>query len=1028
MKPLRLHIEAFGPYADSATLDFRRLHGQPLFLIHGPTGGGKTALLDAMCFALFGTTSGNERSGAELRSAFAASDKLTRVSFDFAHGTRRLRVVREPQQDRPKARGDGMTVHSAQAWLWDRSALAEGDDGSEGRLLAEKVSAVTAEITQLLGFSDAQFRQIVVLPQGRFREFLTASSEQKQQILQTLFDTALYARIEGRLADRERDLKNELANDDGRLAALLQAVEVDSIGALQSRVEHERELLVQRKAAVEPAREAARASQQALDAAVAGNRAVHDDEQAQAELRRLRDVAPTIEGIRARLAVAVRARPLPALATDARTRRQAADRAGMALLDARNRAESAGERLERFERTLEHERSDERTQARHRAEQEHARLQALAEDAARLEPLRDEAAQAAAALARARADAESATEALAKLERQVAQGREALPDVTAAAVAVEQARAEHGAAVQRVEIAALRDAAAGVAVQSGREADEAAQRASDAEEAARRSEADEKGLRMRWFAGQAALLAAELEAGTPCPVCGSAEHPSPAHTDEPLPTEEALDAAERRVADARRLAEQERTTRDRLRTRQTTQQAQAKEHDGRLGARAGAEHAALVAESEAAGEALRAAQRAHGQAQQARDGLARLEAAVPAARQGVQDAQAALLPAEGAAREAKAAAEAVHQRIPEALRGPGAFAEALARAARLREDLARALDKAREDQAEASRNASSAAEALRAATEDAARRNHEAAQAEAAFAEARVAAELTDDAELQRALADLAAESTLSERVRTHDDAIAKAEGAAQATAAARAGRQRVETAELEAIVRERAAEQQRAESAVASAEARLKQLEEAGRRHTKIVEEQAGRREIYERVATIAEVARGKNARRMSLQRFVLAALLEDVLRYASERLQRMSSGRYRLTRRDDVGDARSAGGLDLLVDDAYSGDCRPVATLSGGESFMAALALSLGLSDVVQALAGGVRIDALFIDEGFGTLDGEALERALDQLLDLQDGGRMVGIISHVAELRQRIETRVEVVPSRVGSTLRLHVSNDA
>ncbi|NGO89290.1 MAG: SMC family ATPase, partial [Halomonas sp.] len=170
----------------------------------------------------------------------------------------------------------------------------------------------------------------------------------------------------------------------------------------------------------------------------------------------------------------------------------------------------------------------------------------------------------------------------------------------------------------------------------------------------------------------------------------------------------------------------------------------------------------------------------------------------------------------------------------------------------------------------------------------------------------------------------------------------------------------------------------------------------------------------------TLSEVANGRTGNRISLQRFVLGVLLDDVLIQASARLVRMSRGRYQLVRREDPSKGNKASGLELDVADTYTGKNRPVATLSGGESFMAALALALGLSDVVQAYAGGIQLDTLFIDEGFGSLDQDALDQAIAMLSELQMSGRMIGIISHVSELKEQMPIRIDVLPSRQGSTV--------
>ena len=181
---------------------------------------------------------------------------------------------------------------------------------------------------------------------------------------------------------------------------------------------------------------------------------------------------------------------------------------------------------------------------------------------------------------------------------------------------------------------------------------------------------------------------------------------------------------------------------------------------------------------------------------------------------------------------------------------------------------------------------------------------------------------------------------------------------------------------------------------------------------------------DAYQTAASLAETARGNNPSRLTFSAFVLQAILDDVLQAANLRLTSMSRGRYSLSRTGDVLDARRENGLNIEVTDSFTGVARPVKTLSGGELFLASLSLALGLSDVVQAYAGGIRLDTILVDEGFGTLDSEALDMAIRTLTDLQKGGRLVGIISHVSELRERISARLEVIPGQRGSTAVFHV----
>ncbi|MCA9510966.1 MAG: hypothetical protein KC560_09705, partial [Myxococcales bacterium] len=286
------------------------------------------------------------------------------------------------------------------------------------------------------------------------------------------------------------------------------------------------------------------------------------------------------------------------------------------------------------------------------------------------------------------------------------------------------------------------------------------------------------------------------------------------------------------------------------------------------------------------------------------------------------------------------------------------------------------------------------------------------------------ASRFADDAAFAAAREHAGRIEVLAAEIQRHDDERVAAQALLRDREAAIEGRAEPELTALRAA----AAAADEARSAAASAYHRcastLEALEAVRAKLDASAREQREIDEAYAAVGTLADVASGRNAHNLSLQRFVLSVLLDDVLIEADHRLALMSRSRYRLRRAEGVADGRRKAGLDLEVEDAWTGATRPVSTLSGGESFMAALALALGLSDVVQAYAGGIRLDTLFIDEGFGSLDPESLELAIQALLDLRASGRMVGVISHVAELRERIDVRLEVLASERGSRTRLVV----
>jgi len=289
VKPLRLSLEAFGPYAGRQDLDFADLKDQSFFLIHGPTGAGKTSILDGISYALYGQTSGGLRETRDLRSHFAASDAPTRVVFDFALGDKQYRVERAPEQQVPKQRGGGLKKQPYVAHLWELK------DGVEVPLVAERPTAVDLKVAELLGFKAGQFRQVVLLPQGRFQEFMLAGSTERQAILQTLFQTTRYAAITEALNEEEKALREALRTSLAETRQLLTQAGVASPrelpGLLEAAVQHGEELAQHQAIASTELGHAAAAHQEGSRAA----ERLAECEAARAELTRLQGLARSMD-------------------------------------------------------------------------------------------------------------------------------------------------------------------------------------------------------------------------------------------------------------------------------------------------------------------------------------------------------------------------------------------------------------------------------------------------------------------------------------------------------------------------------------------------------------------------------------------------------------------------------------------------------------------------------------------------------------------------------------------------------------
>ncbi|WP_059415767.1 AAA family ATPase [Cupriavidus basilensis] len=1028
MRPLHLALQAFGPFAAREEIDFSRLGEQAFFLIHGPTGAGKTTLLDAICFALYGDTSGGERSAQDMRSANADPGLRTEVTFEFSLGAQRYRVTRSPAQERPKLRGGGTVKETPKAQL---DALEAAGWTSK----ASQPSRVDEFVRNLLGFDSSQFRQVIVLPQGRFRELLTADSKSRQAILERLFRTELYRRVEELLKGQAAAIRQQAERLRIEQSALLQQYELESaealrvqVAALQSGLED----LARQETAARATLEHARLATQQGEQADARLREAREAEAAHAALMAQQ---AEVEAVRQRLQAARRA-------AQAQPFEQHWQQAGHDHRQAQQALAAAGARADACAAVSARAAAALATQAgrageRQRMQKQAAELEAMLPRAQRLGALQAELQRAAAEQASAAAAHAAAARAQEQAAAAMRQAEAGLAQAEAGARGLEAIRLRQ-AELARQATMLDKYAAALAQAEQGRAQAEAAHGA--AQRAAARQAAAAAHLReteRAWRAGQAARLAAGLRAGEACPVCGSAAHPQLAlQFDAPVP-DEVLDHARDDARAADQAAHEAAAGAQSALAALTLRQDQLAELRAALAsadmpADANADAAAdiggarqVLAES---GSALRAQQQAAEAAEARRLPLAaeleRQRAALTAAEAAIRGADAT---AQGAAqRHARLQGEweAASAQVPPERRDPAQLEHALARA---RQELAAAEAALAEAQAadkQAGADLAAAQAAQAAAQASVAGGAQREAQARAAFDGALAQAGFATPQAYAEARLPEAESAQLETRIQRFDrDVAAAADRRARATAAARdlaapdldalRQAQAAAASALEALVRQQA-DLHRSRENLLQCQQRLDRLAADG----------ADIERRYAVLGRLSEVANGNNPRRITFQRFVLATLLDEVLEAASLRLMRMSRSRYELQRVREQGDLRAAGGLDLEVFDHNSGVARPANTLSGGEGFLASLSLALGLADVVQSRAGGIQLDTLFVDEGFGTLDPESLDFAIHTLIDLQQAGRLVGIISHVAELRERIDVRLEIRPGAAGSRAELQL----
>ncbi|MBI1752139.1 MAG: SMC family ATPase [Acidobacteria bacterium] len=1017
MKPLHLALEAFGPYAARQELDFSDLKDQAFFLIHGPTGAGKTSILDGISYALYGETSGGQRETRDLRSHFAAADTPTRVTFDFALGGRRYRVARSPEQQVPKQRGGGTKKQAYTANLWELK------EGQEIPLATEKPTLVDPKVAELIGFKADQFRQVVLLPQGRFQEFMLAGSTERQAILQTLFQTSRYARLAIALTEEEKALKEAIRGTQAEIKHRLAQADVASVEALPALLEQASELaerLLQEQAQAGQELEAASAAW--MEGARSAER-LAEEASARAELEQIQAQSRINDARRTELDRARRCESvLPAAerleAVLARIRAQEAEEAALA-----EAAERAKEALASAEGAVaEAEQHEVRREELRRAI---GRLRDLEPKLEALEKARQEAREAALGRGRFGDLAEEQKRRLEAAKQELSRARLAQQD--ARTDAAQEANREgmlffvRKRRTQREDLERSLEelARAKASLDAVMETQLAAQKAVQAARERHRA------IQERRLAAHAARLAKDLRPGEACPVCGSGTHPHPALPSGDLPDEQDVRLAMELQEDAETaLARAQDATASRS---AAVEIARSRRQDliEALGEHADVSLETLVVlesrhkdeldRSRAASANLDAIERQMQQAEEARN---QAEAKLSEIHQRLHD----LMVQEAGA---KARMEMLETDLLQELRVPGALSTQ-------RREAEQALE-ASEAQLAAARAAREPARAaaLTADTALAIHRKHlEAIRTESwslseAFDGTLAAAHFHDREDFQRAR-------------RAPEDIQALGEAVERFAADLAAATQRLEQARQLAEGLS-APDLPTLLSAREAAQARFAQTSEAqGRAHSerealdrleadlrRLSDDTLRQDRRYKAAASLARVARGDDGDRISFERHVQGAILDEVLVSASERLRIMSKQRYALRRATLSTDQRKAGGLQLEITDTHTGRSRAVSSLSGGEGFQASLALALGLSDVVQRHAGGIRLDTVFIDEGFGSLDPEALDLALRTLEDLNQGGRLVGLISHLEEVKARIPARLEVTPGPGGSHARFRVS---
>ncbi len=880
MKPIQLVLSAFGPYVERTVIDFSALGEEGLFLIAGDTGAGKTTIFDAISFALYGEASGGKekRKSKSFHSDYVSDQTETYVELTFRHRGETWWIRRNLEYQRPaKKKKDGMETTTRQA----ADAQMRNEDTGEEIL---RMDDVNRRVRELLGLTQDQFTQTVMIAQGDFLKILTASSDDRKKLFRDLFHTNLYVDLQSRLqeknracADEQKALEQVILSAEGKIDPEAEFAEREILLSYCGQIQHTdalcallARLIEQEKAAQEQARAQKKEAADQIGALIA---AVTEGERVN------RDFADW-ESKRARLAALT---------------------AGQGEIDAQRAALAAARRAQQLE-------TDEALMRRTRRDMD-AQRTALSDAQAALE-------QAKKALPEAETrmkEAESRGGEIHALLAQAKQMEDCLP------VLGEVERLKAALDTQKRELQRLT---------------EASSRAQAAYTAAQNS----------YYLSQAGLLARELKAGQPCPVCGSTAHPCPAQITPETVTRQALEQAAKR--------------------RETAEKAQSD-----AATRLAANRAALDERE----DRLRALKIGADETRQ------RLAARIDAAHQAAADRQRAI-------------------------------------------DAARSAYQALDKRKTAAQSAVDAAQKQLAALEKDLRVQTE------AFEQKRAAHGFEDEASYRLAKRTNADIERLDREIRNFDEQKRTLAAQTHELEDKLSGRQRTDLAALQnrrAAALDRQTKAENAEKAMVRKLTLHESAEREIRQANAAIQKKRGKWQIIQELYTCcAGIAAGNPRAKLTFEAYVQQYYFRFVVAAANKRLTRLTDGMFTLRVMREAANRVSQSGLDLEVLDRSTGQARDVSTLSGGESFLASLALALGLSDAVQSQSGQIRMDAMFIDEGFGSLDENALRSSIDVLLELADGKRLIGIISHVQELEERIDKQIVVTKTPNGSTVRMNV----
>jgi len=1037
MRPLLLQMQAFGPYAGTEKIDFTQLGNRNMFVISGKTGAGKTTIFDGISFAIFGKASGDDRTGTDLRSHFASPDLLTEVSLTFQLQDKTFYIWRSPMQEKLKKSGDGVTVINAKAEFYELT--------SEGKqLLASNVRDVDEKIKQIIGLDANQFKQILMIPQGEFKKLLVSDSKEKEVILQKLFHTQLYKKMEEKLKEKSTVLKKQEEQLHIELQTLIDQIHWFSeekepqdpydprlLTTLKQLIEQKKEEITKQKKELEVIDHQVNKVQTQL---AQGKELLGKFE----ERDNLREAKKVLDQKQeehvANKGLLQQSQKAGAL----EKQEQAYLRIGNRLTETKELIDRNKQELQKVQQLIincreEYEKEAARTEEREAAASKVLSLQELQNDVKSFASFQQQVLQEEILLKKTEAERISVEEQYILQEKQMEQLNISLQGAQKASVHFTEKAREHEKQEEALQLLKEYEQAC----KEEKRIQGIFEQQTDAMDQILISYEKEKQILQQLEESMlhfhASLLAADLQEGEACAVCGSTHHPRLASESAHGVSGQELEQQKKKTLQLEQQKTQIQHEHMKVKVQLESLQENLKKQEAVLSDKMNGfrpENLSIVIEDLLSSTKRLAIEvsillKQKNQISSIEENMKQQKLTMDKNLEIVKELKKQEELRKEAYIQIHTKLDAMKERLPEELRSEQQYELVLKQAIEYRNRLQQFLETKQRDlqlvlQEEAKtvavietneNNVLSLQKEL-----DEERQIFKQEMIQQGFESYQVYKEAKKtDAEMQK----------LQEQIEQFETEYQRVSHLLMNSEFSLKNIEKPNIIMIQEQLNSLLVTAKNQRELVSGLEIKIHQNEKIATKMTTVFELRKEVQEKYETIGHLFEITKGQNPFRITFERFVLAAFLDDILIEANQRLKLMTSGRYELLRKTDPTKRNIQSGLELSVFDQYTGTERHVKTLSGGESFKASLSLALGLAAVVQQNTGGISLETMFIDEGFGTLDPESLDQSIEALLEIQSSGRLVGIISHVPELKERIDARLEVTSTQSGSRTKFILS---